>query len=70
MWDLLSLPSRIRLCLTLPAVNMPVCLSLLRLKDIWVFRSLATVNSGAMSLLEIHPLLLGVYLGAEQPGGL
>lgn len=55
VWDLLFLPNHIRLCLILPAVNMPVCLSILWLKDIWLFRSLATVNSGAMSLLEIHP---------------
>ena len=36
VWDLLFLPNHTRLCLILPAVNMPVCLSILRLKDIWV----------------------------------
>ena len=36
VWDLLFLPNHTRLCLILLAVNMPVCLSILRLKDIWV----------------------------------
>ena len=71
MWDLLSSPNRTWLCNTAFYEYTSLFIHYPAEGYLGCFWFLAPMNSDSVSILQdVHPFLLGVYLGVELSGGL